>query len=154
MIAPFTVARYVVHVRTPMSPAEAFAYMADLRNFADWDPGVRSAELAAGDGAGPDAEYLLAVKGVVGTIDMRYKTLEYTPDERVIVRADTSMFVSLDEIVIVATEEGCEVTYDAQLDLRGPLRLFDPALGLAFKGIGDRATKGLRRVLGTARTAS
>ncbi len=96
----------------------------------------------------------MAVKGVVGSIDMRYKTLQYTPDERVIVRADTTMFMSLDEIVIEATDTGCSVTYDAQLDLNGPLRLFDPALGLAFKGIGDRAAKGLRRVLGSARAQS
>jgi len=33
-------ARYIVQVRTPMPPAEAFAYMADLRSFAEWDPGV------------------------------------------------------------------------------------------------------------------
>jgi carbon monoxide dehydrogenase subunit G len=147
-------AHYSTTVSSPWTPAEAFAYMADLRNFAEWDPGVRRAELVAGDGPGPDAAYVLAVKGFVGTIDMRYETLQYDPDERVIVRAETSMFVSLDEIVVVATDDGCEVTYDAQLDLRGPLRLADPALGLAFKGIGDRAAKGLRRVLGTARTAS
>jgi carbon monoxide dehydrogenase subunit G len=147
-------AHYCTTVRSPWSPAEAFAYLADMRNFAEWDPGVRRAELVAGDEPGPDAEYVLAVKGVVGTIDMRYRTLQFTPDERVIVRADTSMFSSLDEIVIEATDEGCSVTYDAQLDLNGPLRLFDPALGLGFKSIGDRAAKGLQRVLGTSRAAS
>ena len=28
-------ARYLIHIRTPMPPAEAFAYMADLANFAE-----------------------------------------------------------------------------------------------------------------------
>ena len=37
-------ARYTVSVRTSMSPEEAFDYMADLRNFAEWDPGVVSSE--------------------------------------------------------------------------------------------------------------
>lgn len=147
-------AHYTTTVTSPWSQAEAFAYLADMRNFAEWDPGVRRARLVAGDGPGPDASYLLAVKGVVGDIEMRYHTLQYTPDERIIVRAETSMFVSLDEIVVIATDEGCSVTYDAQLDLRGPLRLFDPLLGLTFDRIGDRAAKGLRRVLGTSRAAS
>lgn len=147
-------AHYSTTVTSPWTPAEAFAYLADMRNFAEWDPGVRRAELVAGDGPGPDAAYLLAVKGIVGDIDMRYETLQYAPDERVIVRAETSMFVSLDEIVIVPSDDGCSVTYDAQLDLRGPLRLFDPLLGLTFKSIGDRAAKGLKRVLGTSRAAS
>ena len=54
-------ARYIVHVRTSMPPAEAFAYMADLSHFAEWDPGVDRVEQVAGDGAGPDAAYDVAV---------------------------------------------------------------------------------------------
>ena len=34
-------ARYVTTVRTSWAPEVAFGYMADLRNFAEWDPGVR-----------------------------------------------------------------------------------------------------------------
>jgi len=37
-------ARYAVHVRSPKPADEAFAYMADLSNFAEWDPGVEHAE--------------------------------------------------------------------------------------------------------------
>ena len=48
-------AHYLVHVRTPMPPAEAFDYMADLRNFATWDPGVDRVDQVRGDGGGPDA---------------------------------------------------------------------------------------------------
>ena len=34
-------ARYTVSIRTDRSPEDAFDYVADLRNFAEWDPGVR-----------------------------------------------------------------------------------------------------------------
>ena len=34
-------AHYLTKVRTAWSPEKAFTYMADLRNFANWDPGVR-----------------------------------------------------------------------------------------------------------------
>lgn len=145
-------ARYTTTVTSPWSPAEAFAYMADMRNFVDWDPGVRRAELVAGDGPGPDAEYLLAVKGFVGGLEMRYRTLDHQPDSRILLRADTRTLASVDEIVVSPVPSGCTVTYDAELTLKGPLGLLDPALGLAFKGIGDRAAAGMRRVLGARRS--
>lgn len=46
-------ARYITTVRTRRSVADAFAYMADLRNFAEWDPGVRKVVQVDGDGADP-----------------------------------------------------------------------------------------------------
>ena len=36
-------AKYVTTIRSPRSQQEAFDFMADLRNFEDWDPGVQSA---------------------------------------------------------------------------------------------------------------
>jgi hypothetical protein len=42
---------------------------------------------------------------------------------------------------------GTRVTYDADLALRGILRIADPLLGLAFNRVGDRALAGLRRTL-------
>jgi hypothetical protein len=33
-------ARFTTHIRSPLSADQAFAYMADLTNFAEWDPGV------------------------------------------------------------------------------------------------------------------
>jgi hypothetical protein len=34
-------ARYVTSVATTLSAAEAFAYMADVTHFVEWDPGVK-----------------------------------------------------------------------------------------------------------------
>jgi len=46
-------ARYRTTVRTDRPPSDAFAFMADLRNFEHWDPGVRRATQVDGDGGGP-----------------------------------------------------------------------------------------------------
>ncbi|MCH9721067.1 MAG: SRPBCC family protein, partial [Actinomycetia bacterium] len=50
-------ARYVTKVRTSRTPQEAFAYLADLRNFAEWDPGVKAVKQVEGSGGGPDAVF-------------------------------------------------------------------------------------------------
>jgi carbon monoxide dehydrogenase subunit G len=140
-------AEYVAHVRTPLLADDAFAYMADLRNFAVWDPGVTEVEQIRGEGGGSDAEFDVTVKGFTGPMTLRYRTVEYVPARRVVVRADGDRLTSLDVISVHALEHGAVVTYDAQLTLGGALRLTDPLLRLAFRRIGDRAAHGLVRAL-------
>ncbi len=138
---------YKTTLRTPWPQEKAFSYMADLRNFAEWDPGVTKAVQVLGDGDGPDTEFDVTVKGVPSPITLRYRTLDHQPPNRVLVRAESKTLVSVDEIIVEADGDGSLVTYDAELTLKGVLRLFDPVLGLAFKGIGDRAAAGMRKAL-------
>lgn len=140
-------ARYVTAVRTPMPPADAFAYMADLRNFAEWDPGVTRVEQVTGEGAGEDAVFDVTVKGVPAPVTLRYETRLYEPDHRLVVRADSKTLSSVDEVTVVADEDGSIVTYDAELTLRGFLVVFDLGLRLVFDRIGGRAAAGLRKAL-------
>jgi carbon monoxide dehydrogenase subunit G len=139
-------ARYLTSVASPLSAAEAFAYMADITHFAEWDPGVKKAIRVHGDGSSVGTAYDLTVQAL-GTTVMRYTVKEYEAPRRIFLVSETSFLSSLDEITVEAVGSGSLVTYDARLLLRGPLRLFDPLLGLAFKRIGDRAAAGLRRVL-------
>lgn len=140
-------ARYVVHVRSPKPPAESFGYMADLSHFAEWDPGVVKVEQIEGDGAGPDAVFDVAVKGVRGPLTLRYHTTVYEPPGSVVARAQSRLLTSLDTITVVGDGSGSVVTYDAELTLNGLLGLADPLLGLSFKKIGGRAAAGLIRAL-------
>jgi len=140
-------ARYVTTVRTSMSPEDAFAYMADLRHFADWDPGVKKVAQVDGDGAGPGASFDVTVAGPVGDMTLRYRTLTYRPDTSVVVEASNLWMTSHDRVVVEPDGQGCTVTYDAEVRLRGPLHLGDALMAPGFDKIGDRAADGLRRVL-------
>jgi carbon monoxide dehydrogenase subunit G len=136
-------ARYLMHIRTPLDSAEAFAYMADLTNFAEWDPGVDHVEQVEGDGAGIDAAFDVAVKAFGRSITLRYTTVTYDPPATVVAFAESSVLTSRDTITVRAEGSGSVVTYDAVLKLKGPLGLADPLLRLSFKQIGDRAGAGL-----------
>lgn len=136
-------ATYTVTVQTPMAPADAFAYMADLRNFAEWDPGVTGVVQTDGVGGAADAEFDVELDGPLGTYTLHYATVAYAPSSMVKVRAESKVLTSVDTVTIVAAGDGAAVTYEAELELWGPLRLFDPLLGLAFQRIGDRAAAGL-----------
>jgi len=140
-------ARYIVHVRTERSPQQAFEYMADMENFAAWDPGVIDVTQAGGDGAGLGAAYDVAVRGIARPLVLRYNTIEYDAPHSVVVQADSRLLTSLDRISIEPDGDGSIVTYDAELTLNGLLALADPILKLLFGRIGDRAAEGLVDVL-------
>jgi hypothetical protein len=67
----------------------------------------------------------------------------------VTLRGENATVVSLDTMTFSdGTSGGTLVRYDADLRLKGPLRLADPLLLLAFRRTGDRALDGLRAALG------
>jgi carbon monoxide dehydrogenase subunit G len=148
-------ARYVVHVRTEMTPAEAFAYMSDLTNFAAWDPGVASVRQVEGDGAGPGAAFDVAVKLPVGTMTLRYDTIRFDDESTTMTAfAENALLTSEDTITVEPDGDGSIVTYDAVLRLKGPLGLSDPLLGVTFNQIGGRAAAGLVEALAGERIAA
>ena len=148
-------ARYLVHVRTPMAPAEAFAYMADLTNFAEWDPGVAHAQQVKGSGPAADAAYDVAVKAAGRTITLRYDIISYDAPNAVTAFAENRLLSSHDTITVKPDSAGAGsiVTYDAILKLKGPLGLADPLLRMSFNKIGGRAATGLVAALSGERVA-
>ena len=138
-------ATYLVRIRSPKSPPEAFAYMANLANFAEWDPGVTRVEQIEGEGPGQGAAFDVTVKGL--RTPLRYRTTRFEPPNSIVALAESRFLTSLDTITVEDDGTGSIVTYDAKLTLNGPLGLADPILGLTFGRIGDRATAGLIRVL-------
>ncbi len=140
-------ARYITKVRTSRSSADAFAYMADLRNFAEWDPGVSKVVQVEGDGGGPHAVFDVTVRTGRRDLVLRYRTKEFEPTGNILVVAETSRMVSTDRVSVREQDGVRIVTYDADLRLKGLARFADPVLGLMFRRIGDRAGTGLRRVL-------
>jgi len=119
--------------------------MANLTNFAEWDPGVTRVEQVEGEGPGPDAAYDVTVKGM--RTPLRYRTTLFEPPRSIVALAESRLLTSIDTITVEDDLEGSIVTYDAKLTLNGLAGLADPILGLSFGRIGDRATVGLIRVL-------
>ena len=137
-------ARFSTSVQTPLSPEDAFAYMADLSNFARWDPGVTNVNQVTGTGPGPGAVYDVSVDGVGGsTMELRYEITTYSPPHEVVAVADTGWLRSDDRITVKPSGGGSIVTYDAKLTLKSLLAIFDPLLGIAFERIGRKAESGL-----------
>jgi carbon monoxide dehydrogenase subunit G len=139
-------AHYVTTVPSRLSPAEAFAFMADIERFVEWDPGITKVEKRSGKTGETGAAYDLTIAGWSPTV-MRYEVTAVDAPRSFRMASTTRFLRSLDEIRIEADGAGSRVTYDARLELRGPLRVFDPVLARVFQRIADRAVAGLRKAL-------
>ena len=148
-------ARYVTTIDSPRAREELFAYLADFSNAPEWDPGVTSAERLAGEGpVASGEEFRLMVRSVQGEMPLTYRVTAIDRPASVTFRAESGLLVSLDTISFTQHDGGTLVRYDADLRLKGPLRLADPLLRIVFSRIGDRARDGLCRALGGTVTKS
>ncbi len=141
------VPRYRASVITLRHPDDAFKYMADFDNVAEWDPGVVEAERIGSGELGVGSRFRVVVASAGRKLPLEYRITEFDPPRLVVLLAQTATLRSLDKITVEPAPDGATVTYDANLELLGPLRLFNPALALVFNRIGDRAAAGLRREL-------
>jgi len=137
----------MTRVRSPWPPERAFAYMADLRNFAEWDPGVKASRQVEGEGPKLGSSYDVTVAGVGRDLTLRYELNEFVEGKQFVATAESSTLTSVDTVSVVAEGDGSIVTYDAELTLNGILSLGDIFLRLAFRRIGDRAAAGMRKAL-------
>lgn len=139
--------RYHAHIPSPWDPDQAFAYMADFSNAAEWDPGVLRATTVVSDGTAPGGAFDLVVRTLGRETTLRY-VVTACEARRITFLASTSQFESEDTVTVKPRPGGSVVEYEAGLRLRGAARVFTPILALALRRIGDRARAGLTRRLG------
>ena len=140
--------RYVVTVPSSWSPDRAYAYMADMTNYVEWDRGIMRVTQTKGSGGGEGAVYEVTTRGFGGRdMLLTYETTEHDGSTNVLLVGRNFMFTSVDRITVAPTATGCDVTYDAKLTFNGLLAPLNLPLGLVFNKVGDAAAKGLRKKL-------
>lgn len=140
-------AHYECRVSTPQSAVEAFDFMADVRNFALWDPGVVSVAQVTGDGPDPQAVYDVTTSNAGREMVFRYRVTAFDPPAGFTVVGKKAPFTSTDVISVEPADQGSVVTYTANLDMPFPLSLADRWLQGVFERIGDKAAAGLADAL-------
>lgn len=147
-------AHYTATVTGSRSADSVYRYLKDFATIAEWDPGVARAELVSGDPGEVGACYRVDTLflGRITSLDYRILLEVIAPDgsRRVDLRAENADLISYDTITVRPAGSGCEVTYDADLALKGFRRPLDPALRVIFRIIGRRAQRGLERAVNSS----
>jgi carbon monoxide dehydrogenase subunit G len=140
-------AHYRASIDVGQPREEVFAYLSDFSTTREWDPSVVEAERLSGQAIGEGTEFRLVAEFLGRRNELTYRIVEYEPPHAVTFLGENATVVSRDRITFESTAAGTRATYDADLALKGLLRVADPVLGLAFNRVGDRALAGLRRTL-------
>lgn len=146
---------YRATVETDRDAGEVFTYLSDFSTTAEWDPGVIEAQqLDPEIRVGSRVRLLASFRG--REAELVYTVVRYEPPRLITLRGENATVVSLDTIEVDAIDTPASgaararVTYDAQLTMKGILRIGEPLLARAFKPVGDNALAGLRARLADA----
>jgi hypothetical protein len=137
-------------VRTALPVEQAFTYVSDFGNAAEWDPGTATAQSVDGGPVQAGSRYLLGVR--VGRLvrPMEYVITKLEPNQRVVLRGTGSGVEAVDDIRFrPAPGGGTDIDYRAEIRLVGLMRLLAPFAGRAFEQIARDARDGMQRTLDT-----
>jgi len=138
-------ARYVDAIDLPIPVEQAFDYLADFSNTAEWDPGVVEASRLDEGKIGVGSRFRVVTSFAGRKLRLVYEISELDRPNRLVLTGGDDSLLSTDEICFVRRGEGTRVTYEARVELRGVRRLADPLLQLAFQRVGQLAARGLRQ---------
>jgi carbon monoxide dehydrogenase subunit G len=134
-------------IDTTLPIDDAFAFVADFANSANWDPGVASAERIDAGPLGVGARYRLGVRMGGRVAPMDYRVTVFEPPRRVVLAGRGSGVEAEDEIRFAPTPTGTRIDYMADIRLRGPLRLATPFANGVLARIARDARDGMQRAL-------
>ena len=140
-------ARYQAAVESRWPAAETFAYLATFSNAVDWDPGVLAGEQLDPGPVAVGTRFRLVVPFAGRRVRLTYRITGYQPGREVVLSATSGLLNATDKIVVTGGPGGSAVSYQAEVRLRGPLRLLDPLLRSRFRAVADRAAAGLAHAL-------
>ena len=142
-------ASYSATVSSQQPADQVFAYLADFRSIEEWDPSVTSSVHVNGDDPITlGAIFTVTTGRMLSKVVLDYETVELTRPRRIVLRGENGSMVSIDTITIADREDsGSDVTYGAQIELKGVRRIVEPAMQLGLKRLGDKARQGLEEKL-------
>jgi len=140
-------AHYHATVESRSPAAETFGYLATFSNAAEWDPGVLAGEQLDAGPLGAGSRFRLKVPFLGARMSLTYEVIRFVPGREVQLGAASGLLRSTDTVVVTGAADGSTVSYDAEVQLRGLLRMLDPLLRPGFRVVAERAAAGLADAL-------
>jgi carbon monoxide dehydrogenase subunit G len=136
-------------IEVPGTATDAFTYVSDFSRVSEWDPGVvesRALGFEARIEVGSRFEVVALFRG--NRQRFEYVVTEFEDGRRISLLGDGEKARSRDEISVAEVDGKTQITYEADIRLKGVRRALEPFLGRMFRRMGDDALDGLRRKLG------
>jgi hypothetical protein len=126
-------------VTTPRSPEDAYAYLADFNNQAEWRFDVVSSELVSGEPGTPGARYTQLVKQGRKRVTSEVEVTEAAPPRSVGFRTiDDGPVTVSGHWQVEPHGDGSVVDARVAIEPHGFLKLFEPFMGPALRKTSAR----------------
>lgn len=139
--------RYIETVEARIPLGQAFNYVLDFSTVADWDPGVKSSRQVFGDGPGLGAQYEVVAPFAGSDVTLLYEVTEVIANERIVIEGNSDRSLAKDVITFSSDPTTTWIVYEANLGLKGPLKIVEFFLNGTFAKIVKRAGEGLEQKL-------
>lgn len=153
-------ASYETNLRIPRSVEETFAFVSDFRNAGRWDPRTYSVEKVTDGPIGVGTRFVLIgglvprqilerlrVPGSRAGMALPYDVVEFSAPREFVLMGESRAFRYRDHLEFSSDGDDTLLRYAAELEIKGPLRFWDPVLQRIFTRIGDDATRALPAVV-------
>ena len=142
-------AQQVFSVQSALSVREAFDRCIDLQRVNEWDRGVTNPRRTSGEGQAVGSTYEVTVTGFDGQpATVVYELLEVEAPHRFVMEGINDSFRAYDVLTFTLNKGGCELHYDAQLELLGsPPPMTDDDLDSLFARVAAVPQQGLSTFL-------
>jgi len=129
------------------SAADAFTFIADVRNDPRWHTDVLKARLIQGNAIGRDATFEIETKPVMGISGGTVTISEYEPPSRVVFSVRMGKLQPVTTFTVVSEGAGCRVTRRIDMEPPGLLRAVAPFMGGMLRKSNTGFLESLRGVL-------
>jgi carbon monoxide dehydrogenase subunit G len=127
-------------------PQVVVDYLKDFEHAEQWDPGTESCRRADAGPIAVGATWQNTSKIAGVQTELTY-TLEKLTDNTIVLVGRNDTATSTDTITVHRSGSGSEITYHADIEMRGLAKLAAPAIKLIFEKIGNDTVKQMSEVL-------
>jgi carbon monoxide dehydrogenase subunit G len=127
--------------------ADAFRYVANFENAAEWDPGIVESTKRTDGTVSVGSEYDVVALFRGKRQRFRYRVKELEAGRRIVLEGEGDKATSTDEIVVEPAGAGARIAYTAEIKLKGLRRIAEPLLKPTLAKTADEALAGLKSTL-------
>lgn len=128
-------------------PEEVFDYLANFETTAEWDPGVVEATKTSDGPVQLGSTFDLVTNFRGRRVPVTYEVTRYEPFDRVVLVGTNQRFTGIDDIGVSAEGGGTKVSWNANFQMKGIAKLFQPFLSSVFENLSQEAIDGLKKTL-------
>lgn len=129
------------------SANDVFDYITDFSRIDEWDHTITSSEKVTAGEIGLGSKFDLIFSMGLRKLPIAYEITEFSPPNKAILTGTSDNFVAVDTVTINETDQGCHVTWQAELSFTGVSAKIVPLIENRVKKNGAQTIKDLASAL-------